>query len=85
MARSASLWLLTRVVTALSKLATMLKARMQDTYMPDTYMYVNILNTPIANRHRHTGLAMGLIYWHFVDIVWIFPFVNVYVSNTFND
>lgn len=45
---------------------------------------IKLSPTPIANRHRHTGLGMGLIYWHFVDIVWIFLFINVYVFNTYN-
>jgi heme/copper-type cytochrome/quinol oxidase subunit 3 len=35
----------------------------------------------IINRDRHLGLAFALIYWHFVDIIWIFLFVNVYVYN----
>jgi cytochrome c oxidase subunit 3 len=38
----------------------------------------------IFNRDRHLGMAFALIYWHFVDIIWIFLFFNVYVLNNFN-
>lgn len=35
----------------------------------------------LYNRDRHLGLAFALIYWHFVDIIWLFLFFNVYVYN----
>lgn len=31
------------------------------------------------NRDRHLGFAFAIIYWHFVDIIWLFLFFNVYV------
>jgi cytochrome c oxidase subunit 3 len=36
----------------------------------------------IFSRERHLGVAFAVIYWHFVDIIWLFLFVNVYVYNT---
>ena len=33
----------------------------------------------LYNRERHLGLAFAIIYWHFVDIIWLFLFFNVYV------
>jgi heme/copper-type cytochrome/quinol oxidase subunit 3 len=33
------------------------------------------------DRSRHIGVACALIYWHFVDVIWIFLFINVYVLN----
>lgn len=35
----------------------------------------------LYNRERHLGMAFALIYWHFVDVIWIFLFFSVYVSN----
>lgn len=36
----------------------------------------------IVDRSRHLGAACALIYWHFVDIIWLFLFFNVYVFHT---
>ena len=33
------------------------------------------------SRERHLGYTLAMIYWHFVDIVWIFLFIFVYVCN----
>lgn len=38
----------------------------------------------LYNRDRHLGLAFALIYWHFVDIIWLFLFFNVYVFENTN-
>jgi heme/copper-type cytochrome/quinol oxidase subunit 3 len=32
-------------------------------------------------RERHLGLLLAMMYWHFVDIVWIFLFIFVYLCN----
>lgn len=34
-------------------------------------------------RDSHLGYALGLIYWHFVDVIWIFLFIFVYVHQDF--
>lgn len=34
------------------------------------------------SRERHLGYSLAMIYWHFVDIVWIFLFIFVYVFNS---
>jgi heme/copper-type cytochrome/quinol oxidase subunit 3 len=33
------------------------------------------------NRERQQGFVLGVIYWHFVDYIWIFLFISVYVLN----
>jgi cytochrome c oxidase subunit III len=33
--------------------------------------------------HKHTGIEMAEIYWHFVDIIWIVLFTLVYILNAF--
>lgn len=29
-------------------------------------------------RHHHAGLEASILYWHFVDWVWLFLFVSIY-------
>jgi heme/copper-type cytochrome/quinol oxidase subunit 3 len=35
----------------------------------------------LFNRDRNLGMTFALIYRHFVDIIWLFLFINVYVYN----
>jgi cytochrome c oxidase subunit III len=41
-------------------------------YKPDHY-----------SEHKHTGVEMAEIYWHFVDVIWIILFMLVYVLTQF--
>ncbi|MCJ8281950.1 MAG: heme-copper oxidase subunit III [Rivularia sp. ALOHA_DT_140] len=35
------------------------------------------------NEHKHTGIEMAEIYWHFVDIIWIVLFTLLYILTKF--
>ena len=35
------------------------------------------------NEHKHTGIEMAEIYWHFVDIIWIVLFTLLYILTRF--
>ncbi|URR36566.1 heme-copper oxidase subunit III [Thermosynechococcus sp. HN-54] len=35
------------------------------------------------NAHKHTGVAMAEIYWHFVDVIWIILFTLLYILTRF--
>jgi cytochrome c oxidase subunit 3 len=32
------------------------------------------------SRGRHAAVTIGALYWHFVDAVWLFLFVSLYLS-----
>ena len=43
-------------------------------------LYIIIIISKISDvsRYSHTGLELSIIYWHFVDIVWIVIYVLIY-------
>jgi len=38
---------------------------------------VRIFSYQVTNTH-HVGVESGILYWHFVDVVWLFLFAAVY-------
>lgn len=38
----------------------------------------------LCNREGHVGLESGIVYWHFVDVVWLFLYITVYVWGSSN-
>lgn len=44
------------------------------------FLLVSLVRTvryQLTNNH-HEGLQFGILYWHFVDVVWLFLFLTVY-------
>jgi cytochrome c oxidase subunit 3 len=39
--------------------------------------FIRIINYN-ASKQGHVGVETGILYWHFVDVVWLFLFIAVY-------
>jgi heme/copper-type cytochrome/quinol oxidase subunit 3 len=39
--------------------------------------------TGAFDEHRHVTVQNFTMYWHFVDVVWIFVFLTIYISPHF--
>ena len=42
-----------------------------------TVGFFRIIQYHFTNSH-HQGFEAGILYWHFVDVVWLFLFIAVY-------
>jgi len=43
-----------------------------------TVGFFRIINYHLTNTH-HVGFENSIYYWHFVDVVWLFLFVALYI------
>ena len=39
--------------------------------------FIRVINYSVQ-KQGHVGVETGILYWHFVDVVWLFLFVAVY-------
>jgi cytochrome c oxidase subunit 3 len=43
-----------------------------------SFGYVRFIKYHLTNKH-HLGLENSILYWHFVDVVWLFLFIGIYM------
>lgn len=49
------------------------------------FLFLNVQHDRLLNYHfsqeRNTGYGLAMLYWHFVDIVWILLYISLYLLN----
>lgn len=48
-------------------------------FLTTTYVFLSLKY--FYTKERHISMSLAIIYWHFVDIIWIFLFFSIYVLN----